>query len=348
VRAGNADGWSLYSTWLNFTVSPPAAPTPLSPSGTITIGNPTYTWTRPAGVTKYALYVYTNATPSVMKFANYVTPACGASTCAYAPTLNLTAGNYKWAVKAGNTIGWSAYSTWLNFTVSSAGSGFDSQFNGSKTNWVRPTGDYTAWFVNSTYLYTAGTVNKISSVMYSQSGNEYFGTQTFTAKLVRYGCDYCVSGLIVRGEPGTLNSIREWANAYYFMYTRNGLYQVFKTVGGTETTLKGWTGSPQISQGTAWNILQVRASGSTLRFYINGCLVWTGTDTSFATGHAGIFMYRDLPTDFNTIYVDYATLTTTVNATTQFDTISAEQAALNAAADRQGSTGTSLMAPTPK
>jgi hypothetical protein len=118
VKAGNTIGWSAYSTWLNFTPSAPAAPTALTPSGPIATGNPTFTWTRPAGVTQYALYVYTNATPSVVKFATYVTPTCNASTCSYAPTLNLTAGNYKWAVKAGNTAGWSAYSTWITFTVS--------------------------------------------------------------------------------------------------------------------------------------------------------------------------------------------------------------------------------------
>jgi hypothetical protein len=117
VKAGNTFGWSAYSTWLNFTVSAPAAPTALTPNGPIATGNPTFTWTRPAGVTQYALYVYTNATPSVVKFANYVTPTCNASTCSYTPTLNLTAGSYKWAVKAGNTIGWSAYSAWKTFTI---------------------------------------------------------------------------------------------------------------------------------------------------------------------------------------------------------------------------------------
>jgi hypothetical protein len=116
VKAGNTFGWSAYSAWLNFTLSAPAAPTPLTPSGTIATGNPTFTWTRPAGATLYALYVYTNATPSVVKFANYVTPTCNASTCSYTPTLNLTAGSYKWKVRAGNTIGWSAYSAWNTFT----------------------------------------------------------------------------------------------------------------------------------------------------------------------------------------------------------------------------------------
>ncbi|MCJ7529660.1 MAG: hypothetical protein MUO64_01350, partial [Anaerolineales bacterium] len=101
VKSGNTNGWSDYSAWRNFTISAPAAPTPQSPSGTIAIGNPTFTWTKPAGATQYALYVYT--TTNVVKFANYVTPTCGTSTCSYTPTLNLTAGSYKWAVKAGNT-----------------------------------------------------------------------------------------------------------------------------------------------------------------------------------------------------------------------------------------------------
>ena len=115
MKAGNTAGWSAYSAWLNFAPSAPAAPTPQSPSGAVYTGNPTFTWTRPAGATKYALYVYT--TTNVVKFANYVTPTCNASTCAYTPTLNLTVGSYKWAVRAYNTFGWSAYSAWKTFTV---------------------------------------------------------------------------------------------------------------------------------------------------------------------------------------------------------------------------------------
>ncbi|MCJ7531584.1 MAG: hypothetical protein MUO64_11215 [Anaerolineales bacterium] len=80
--------------------------------------NPRCTWTRPAGTTKYALYVYTNAKLSVVKFANYVTPTCNASTCSYTPTLNRAVGGYKWAVRAWNTLKWSAYSAWRTFTVS--------------------------------------------------------------------------------------------------------------------------------------------------------------------------------------------------------------------------------------
>jgi predicted phage tail protein len=113
VRAGNTFGWGAYSTWLNFSTSAPLAPTPQSPTGTITTGNPTFTWTKPAGATQYALYIYTTA--NVQKFAAVITPTCGTSTCSYTPTLNLTAGSYKWRARAGNTFGWSAYSAWLPF-----------------------------------------------------------------------------------------------------------------------------------------------------------------------------------------------------------------------------------------
>jgi hypothetical protein len=349
VRAGNTSGWSAYSIWKTFALSAPAAPTPLTPNGPIATSNPTYTWTRPAGVTKYALYVYPNATSSVAKLANYVTPICNASTCSYTPTptLNLlTTGSYKWAVRAWNTLGWSAYSAWMSF---GANSGFNSQFNGSKTNWVTPTGDPTAWNVSSTYLYTLGAALQGASVIYRQSGNEHFGTQTYTAKLMRYGCAGCANALAVRGEPGTLTSDRRWSNVYYFQYTRNGWFMVFKKVNGTEIVIRSWATTSAINQGNAWNILQVRASGSTLKFYINNTLVWTGTDTSFVAGHAGIHMYRDNISSGNILYVDYATLTTIVSSAAQSDVISAEQAALNAAADnRQGSTGTCDMAPTPK
>jgi len=119
VRAGNADGWSAHSTWLNFTVSAPIAPTPQSPNSVVPNGNPTFTWTKPVGATKYALYVSTNATPSVVKLAKNITVTCGTTTCSYTPTaLNLTAGRYKWNVRAGNTADWSAHSTWLNFSAS--------------------------------------------------------------------------------------------------------------------------------------------------------------------------------------------------------------------------------------
>ena len=94
----------IESVYVLTSATAPVAPTPKSPSGTIRTGNPTFKWTRRSGATKYALYVYTTA--GRKKFASSgFTATCGTSTCSYTPTLNLTAGSYKWRVKAGNTIG---------------------------------------------------------------------------------------------------------------------------------------------------------------------------------------------------------------------------------------------------
>ena len=69
--------------------------------------------------------------------------------------------------------------------------------------------------------------------------------------------------------------------------------------------LKGWTSSPSIVK-SDWNTLKIVANGSTLAFYINDILVWTGTDTSFTRGQAGLGMYRG--SGIERLSVDWATL----------------------------------------
>jgi hypothetical protein len=51
----------------------------------------------------------------------------------------------------------------------------------------------------------------------------------------------------------------------------------------------------------------VVAKGSSLRFYINGLLIWQGTDTSLTNGRVGVSMYRD-GSSGNDFQVDWATL----------------------------------------
>jgi hypothetical protein len=244
-------------------------------------------------------------------------------------------------VKAGNTYGWSAYSAWLNFSVSSAGSGFDSQFNGSKTGWYTPTGDPTVWNVNSTYLYTSGAADGNATTIYY---NAHFSSLDYAVKLKRIGVDDN-NYLMFRGDPTSIDSYHDWRNSYSVGYnTAYRDYSVWKCVSGSCSVLQDWTYTAAIVQGDAWNILRVTASGNMLKLYINGTLVWTGTDTSFTTGHVGIE-----PWGVGTLQVDYATLTTTVSGVAQSDVISAEQAALNAAANQQRGVNISRkIAPTPK
>ncbi len=115
VKAGNLFGWSANSAWMNFTVALPLPPTPQTPTGNISTGSPTFTWTKSSGATGYSLYVYTTA--NVKMFAGAVVPTCVGTTCTYNSSLALPNGNYKWALKAGNANGYSPTSAWLNFTV---------------------------------------------------------------------------------------------------------------------------------------------------------------------------------------------------------------------------------------
>jgi hypothetical protein len=57
----------------------------------------------------------------------------------------------------------------------------------------------------------------------------------------------------------------------------------------------------------------VIAQGSQFKFYINGYLVWSGTDSTFPNGQVGIGMYRAPNTTGNKLLVDWAKLVTTIS-----------------------------------
>ncbi|MCL4825464.1 MAG: hypothetical protein KJZ57_14735, partial [Anaerolineales bacterium] len=72
-----------------------------------------------------------------------------------------------------------------------------------------------------------------------------------------------------------------------------------------------WTDSSAVVQG-GWNQLKVVAVGSSFKFYINGKLVWTGSDPTLRTGQVGFGFYREAGAGL--LYVDWARLTTTATA----------------------------------
>jgi hypothetical protein len=83
-------------------------------------------------------------------------------------------------------------------------------------------------------------------------------------------------------------------------------------------------------------VLRAYVSGPSLRLYINGSMVWSGTDTSLNSGRVGLGMYKSISSD--QLWVDYATLTCLSGAGEEagevdFGEISAEQQELNEAAD---------------
>ena len=75
-----------------------------------------------------------------------------------------------------------------------------------------------------------------------------------------------------------------------------------------------------------------------MKLYFNGTLVWSGIYNGLASGNVGVWMYRD--STVGSLYVDYATLSSigadTYNNALADMVISAEQRALNDAADAEG------------
>ena len=60
------------------------------------------------------------------------------------------------------------------------------------------------------------------------------------------------------------------------------------------------------------NTLKVVAVGSSLKYYINGTLVWSGTDSTLQVGQVGVGYYRDATAA--TLKVDAASATNTPTA----------------------------------
>jgi subtilisin family serine protease len=78
-------------------------------------------------------------------------------------------------------------------------------------------------------------------------------------------------------------------SAYIFQIATNGAYSIWKQVNGSWSWLQSWTSSPSITTGT--NTLTAVAEGSLLKFFINGTLVWTGSDSALVSGHIGLGGY---------------------------------------------------------
>jgi 3-keto-disaccharide hydrolase len=179
----------------------------------------------------------------------------------------------------------------------------DSSFNGTAPGWVSHSG---TWYIGGQYLYTNGLSGTWSSASYTED----FGNFNYEVRMWRSGCDSCANHITFRGTPYPLTAANNWYNEYKLQYARNGSYSVYKRIaGGTSTALVPWTASAAIAQGDAWNTLRVEANGTSLSFYINGTLLWSGTDSSLSTGRAGVGMYQDSSTG-NELRVDWARLCT--------------------------------------
>ena len=218
----------------------------------------------------------------------------------------------------------------LTVTVSQCAAGIDSQFNGSAGNWETHSGP---WAVDSDYYRSTGAPGRAASASYAGE----FGDFDYQVETMRTGCNNCGSGFTIRGVPLPLSSGDYWARSYLFQYTRWGSYSVWKTVDGMYTPLQYWTYSPAIRSYDAWNTLRIVASGSSLQFYINGSLVWSGQDTQLTSGRVGLSMYKDPDTVNDLLSVNWAQLVplSASDAGAFIDTIAAEQISFNQLANER-------------
>jgi hypothetical protein len=113
----NAGGAGVYSAEWGFTVEGP--PTLVSPSGSISQSNPTYTWKPVPGATQYFLALDEMVEGSWTRAAQVLADAasvCNASTCATPTAKTLGPGQYQWSVQAKSGPG-GASSAWMGFSV---------------------------------------------------------------------------------------------------------------------------------------------------------------------------------------------------------------------------------------
>jgi hypothetical protein len=225
----------------------------------------------------------------------------------------LAPGKWYWRVRSYNVNNISGpWSASRNFRIYPS---FNTQFNsnGNFEGWEQHPG--AAWTVSSGSLYTAdGSDGKTSSASYAGST---FTDFTYEARIKKDfdhpGSAYFlrdVYGLVVRGTPA-FNSYNNWQNGYYFVVGRfwNSLscFAVQKINIGPWTYLTGgskWNCYADINY-SDWNTLKVVAKGTTLKFYINGILMWSRSVSGPASGRLGIFT-APVNGGEESIYVDWA------------------------------------------
>jgi len=314
VRAKIGGFWGYWSSFKAFTVWSPV-PDQYTPSGDITDKTPKYTWSKIPGATKYQIQLIKGTTVVYNKYVK--STACGSSTCAKTPATVLGYYEYKWRIRTKIGGVWRRWSYFETFRVLKPG--FNSTFNSNKNGWKTVHGSWSIY--NASYLRTLGVEGKHASTYYNYDWTKL----KYEVRMKRDGCTICANALWVRGNPLPTNTYNEWYDGYWFAYRNDGYFGVWKYNVGSATALKDWTyGYGAINQG-GWNKLKVIADGSTLKFYINGFLVWEGSDATLTSGKVGIDMFRE--GTGNKLYVDWAKLTSNFTTSTN-EEVEAGQAEL--------------------
>lgn len=113
-------------------------------------------------------------------------------------------------------------------------------------------------------------------------------TTRVTARSVTGASPESGYGLAIFGEMSKKKELED----YCFLIRTSGTpaYKIVMHRGGNETTIVDWTEASQLRTGTSPNQLEVRTSGTSAAFYINGQYITTIEATSgYALGLAGFY-----------------------------------------------------------
>ena len=274
-------------------------PKVVSPVGTILDTTPTYQWGLIANATSYNYQVLQGAV--VLHDETLDSAACGVDGCESTPALTLNKAVYKWRVRAYVDGVWKGFSKLTYFTVSPPG--FNNAFSGSMGSFAWKAGG--TWNVaGGSYLHTEGVAESWTSA-YSTKGRYTDFDYSIKTRLTGDGTVFIAARMGNLVRSGT----SEWYPGYRFGYCDGGDFAVIRVnADGTRTRLQDWTLSGVISP-HGWNTLRVVAQGSEFSFYINGTLMGTYTDATFARGFVGITARRETSVPGYTLDVDWAKLT---------------------------------------
>jgi len=167
---------------------------------------------------------------------------------------------------------------------------------------------YGVWGIyGSAYYRTTGVANMFSS---ARSLGKY-GDLQYEARMRRSGvCTTCINAIVIRGTRPR-SAAKRMDSILCICVQQRWNFSVLRLAVRGDYNTEGLDCERRHREG-GWNNLKVVAVGSSLKFYVNGTLVWSGTDSNYRTGYVGVTMYRD--SYAGTLDVDYATLTTSPRA----------------------------------
>jgi hypothetical protein len=189
--------------------------------------------------------------------------------------------------------------------------GFNSQFTTDAQGWSPIN---STWTVNTTNgLYISNGAPKLYWHTVSHVNN--YTSFTYEVRMKRTTCGNCTNHIMIRGTPSSVNAAGIWSNGYMFSYQNSnpaspssGGWAAHRIINGVVSGLHSWTATPHVVPYN-FNTLKVVANGTSLTFYINDQPIWSGTDSSLASGQVGIGMYQGNTTEtMGGLQVDWAKL----------------------------------------